>query len=77
MLLGLSILSGGVSNHEQELNRTGAQGSSSLLSIAATSLLIPTAAKQVVQTTQEKPVLQSRGVAVLLFVYITYTYCKW
>jgi Ca2+:H+ antiporter len=77
MLLGLSILSGGVPNHEQEFNRTGAQGSSSLLSIAATSLLIPTAVKQLGQTTQENLVLQSRGVAVvLLFVYITYTYCQ-
>ncbi len=52
VLLGLSLLSGGVSNHEQHFNRAGAQGSSSLLSIAATSLLIPTAVKQLDQTTK-------------------------
>lgn len=77
MLLGLSILSGGSRNHVQKFNRTGAQGSSSLLSISATSLLIPTTVKQLGQTTQENLVLQSRGVAVvLLFVYITYTFCQ-
>ncbi|CZR56631.1 uncharacterized protein PAC_06520 [Phialocephala subalpina] len=77
MLLGLSLLIGGVSNHEQLFNRTGAQGSSSLLSIAATSLLIPAAVKQLDQTTPKNLVLQSRGAAVvLLFVYFTYTFCQ-
>ncbi len=77
MLLSLSLLIGGVSNHEQLFNRTGAQGSSSLLSIAATSLLIPAAVKRLDQTTSKNLVLQSRGAAfVLLFVYFTYTFCQ-
>ena len=77
MLLGLSFLVGGVSNHKLEFNRTGAQGSSSLLSIATTSLLIPTAVMHLGQTTQQNLVLQSRGAAVvLLFVYFTYTFCQ-
>lgn len=77
VLLGLSLSIGGIPNQVQKFNRIGAQGSSSLLSIAATSLLIPTAVKQLDQTTPENLVLQSRGVAVvLLFVYITYTYCQ-
>jgi Ca2+:H+ antiporter len=72
MLLGLSLLIGGVSNHEQQFNRVGAQGSSSLLSIAATSLLIPASVKHLGQTTPKNLVLQSRGAAVvLLFVYFT------
>lgn len=77
VLLGVSLLFGGVTNHQQSFNRIGAQGSSSLLSIAATSLLIPTAVKQLGQTTKPNLVLQSRGVAVvLLFVYLAYTYCQ-
>ncbi|KAJ9145092.1 Vacuolar calcium ion transporter [Pleurostoma richardsiae] len=77
VLLGLSLLSGGIMNHEQRFNRIGAQGSSSLLSIAATSLLFPTSVKLLDQTTPESLVLQSRGVAVvLLFVYFTYTFCQ-
>ncbi|TPX18049.1 uncharacterized protein E0L32_011868 [Thyridium curvatum] len=58
-------------------NRLGAQGASTLLSIAATSLLIPTSVKLLGQTTQENLLKQSRGVAVvLLFVYIAYTFCQ-
>jgi Ca2+:H+ antiporter len=77
VLLGLSLLIGGLSNYEQTFNRLGAQGASSLLSIAATSLLIPTAVKLLNQTTQENLVRQSRGVAVvLLFVYLAYTFCQ-
>jgi Ca2+:H+ antiporter len=77
MLLGLSFLIGGVNNHEQHFIRTGAQGASSLLSIAATSLLIPTSVKLLKQGTPKGLVLQSRGVAfVLLLVYITYTICQ-
>jgi Ca2+:H+ antiporter len=76
-LLGLSYFLGGIENHEQGFNRINAQGSSSLLSIAATSLLIPTAVKHLHQTTPENLVLQSRGVAfVLLFVYFAYTICQ-
>jgi len=77
VLLGLSLLSGGMSNHTQRFNRTGAQGSSSLLSIAATSVLIPTAEKELGQITADNLVLQSRGIAVvLLFIYFTYTFCQ-
>ncbi|KAK2600830.1 hypothetical protein N8I77_010337 [Diaporthe amygdali] len=80
VLLGLSISFGGATNmdqRQQEFNRTGAQGSSSLLSIAATSLLIPTAVKLLDQTSNENLVRQSRGVSVvLLFVYFTYSLCQ-
>lgn len=80
VLLGLSISFGGATNidqRQQEFNRTGAQGSSSLLSIAATSLLIPTAVKLLDQTSKENLVRQSRGVSfVLLFVYFTYSVCQ-
>ncbi|KAM7199039.1 vacuolar calcium ion transporter [Rhypophila sp. PSN 637] len=77
VLLGLSLLIGGLPNHEQRFNRLGAQGASTLLSIAATSILIPTAVKLLGQTTDANLVKQSRGVAVvLLFVYIAYTFCQ-
>ncbi|KKY37611.1 putative calcium proton exchanger [Diaporthe ampelina] len=80
VLLGLSISFGGATNihqRQQHFNRTGAQGSSSLLSIAATSLLIPTAAKMLDQTSNENLVRQSRGGSVvLLFVYFTYSICQ-
>ncbi|KAM7214884.1 vacuolar calcium ion transporter [Rhypophila decipiens] len=51
VLLGLSLLIGGLPNHEQRFNRLGAQGASTLLSIAATSILILTAVKLLGQTT--------------------------
>lgn len=80
VLLGLSISLGGIKNRknkDQYFNRTSAHGSSSLLSIAATSLLIPTAVKQLGQTTPSNLVLQSRMVAVvLLLVYLSYTLCQ-
>lgn len=80
VLLGLSISVGGAANidqRQQAFNRTGAQGSSSLLSIAATSLLIPTAVKLLGQTSSQNLVRQSRGVAVvLLFVYFAYSACQ-
>lgn len=77
VLFGLSLLLGGARKQEQYFNRTGAQGSSSLLSIAATSLLIPTAVRLLDQSTEYNIVLQSRGAAiVLLFVYFTYTFCQ-
>lgn len=84
VLLGLSIVFGGVMNlrnnakHEQHFNRLGAQGFTSLLSIAATSILIPTAVKLLGQTSSHNLVLQSRGVAlILLFVYISYSLCQY
>ncbi|KAK0649875.1 hypothetical protein B0T16DRAFT_137639 [Cercophora newfieldiana] len=77
VLLGLSLLIGGLPNHEQRFNRLGAQGASTLLSIAATSILIPTAVKLLKQTSDENLVKQSRGVSVvLLFVYSAYTFCQ-
>jgi len=76
-LLGLSLVIGGTKNHHQSFNRLGAQGSSSLLSIAATSILIPTTVKLLGQTSEENLYRQSRGVAViLLLTYIAYTFCQ-
>lgn len=84
VLLGLSISFGGIMNlrhgakHEQHFNRLGAQGFTSLLSIAATSILIPTAVKLLGQTSNHNLMLQSRGVAlILLFVYISYSLCQY
>ncbi|EXJ67336.1 uncharacterized protein A1O5_09349 [Cladophialophora psammophila CBS 110553] len=76
-LLGLSTFVGGLRHHPQKFNRTGAQGASDLLSIVATSVLIPTAAKHLKQTTQQNLVLQSHGVAlVLLFIDLSYAICQ-
>ncbi|KAK4445457.1 vacuolar calcium ion transporter [Podospora aff. communis PSN243] len=77
VLLGLSLLIGGLPNHEQRFNRHAAQGASTLLSIAVTSILIPSAVKLLDQTSDENLVKQSRGVAVvLLFVYAAYIFCS-
>jgi len=77
VLLGLSLLSGGMRNHTQRFNRTGAQGSSALLSIATTSVLIPTAERELGQISLENLILQCRGIAVvLLFIFFTYTFCQ-
>jgi len=77
MVLGLSFFFGGMIEHQQQFNRVGALGFSSLLSIVVTSLLIPTAVKHLNQTTPENLVLQSRGVAfVLVFVYLASMTCQ-
>lgn len=77
VVLGLSILSGGIMQPEQGFNRCEAQGSSSLLSIAATSLLIPSTSKLLDQATDERIASQSRGASfILIFVYLTYLSCQ-
>ncbi|KAI1843740.1 hypothetical protein JX266_009999 [Neoarthrinium moseri] len=77
VLLGLSILLGGMVQSEQAFNRYEAQGSSSLLSIAATSLLIPSASDLLNQATQENIANQSRGASIILIlVYLAYLSCQ-
>ena len=70
LILGLSIFLGGVNRIEQHFNMTVAHLSANLLSLAATSLLIPTASHLLLQTSEEHILRQSRGAAfVLLSVY--------
>ena len=70
LVLGCSIFLGGVNRIEQHFNLTVAHVSANLLSLAATSLLIPTASRLLSQTTDAHLVRQSRGASfVLLAVY--------
>ena len=70
LVLGLSIFLGGVSRVEQNFNLTVAHLSANLLSLPATSLLIPTASHLLLQTSEVHILRQSRGAAfVLLLVY--------
>lgn len=68
LILGLSFLAGGFRRTAQYYNTTSAHVSSNLLSLAATSLLIPTASKLLGQTSEKKLARQSRGAAVVLIV---------
>lgn len=73
LVLGLSIGFGGLNRVEQNFNLTVAHLSANLLSLAATSLLIPTASQLLLQTTQPHITRQSRGAAfVLLCVYAAF-----
>ena len=70
LVLGLSIFLGGVNRIAQHFNITVAHLSANLLSLAATSLLIPTASHLLLQTPEEHILRQSRGAAfILLIVY--------
>lgn len=51
LVLGLSILSGGINRIEQYFDLTVAHLSANLMSLAATSLLIPTASHLLLQST--------------------------
>ncbi len=53
LILGLSIFMVGVNRIEQHFNMTVAHLSANLLSLAATSLLIPTASHLLLQTSEE------------------------
>lgn len=73
LILGISIFLGGVNRIEEHYNITAAHLSANLLSLAATSLLIPTASQLLLQTPEEHILRQSRGAAfILLIVYVAF-----
>lgn len=73
LILGLSIFLGGLNRIDQQFNLTVAHLSANLLSLAATSLLIPTASHLLLQTSDEHILRQSRGAAfILLTVYVAF-----
>lgn len=75
LLLGLAMFFGAMRRREQYFNRTSSHTSSVLLSLASTSVLIPTASLLMGQTTESRINKQSRGAAVILiFVYCLYLY---
>lgn len=69
------MIFGAIGRPEQYFNRTSSHTSSVLLSLASTSILIPTASLLMGQTTDSRVNKQSRGAAVILiFVYCLYLY---
>jgi len=75
LVLGLSLAFGGRNRVYQYFNKVVAHVSANLLSLASTSLLIPTASKLLGQSTPENTTRQSRGAsAVLISVYFLYMY---
>jgi Ca2+:H+ antiporter len=75
LLLGLAMFFGAIRRKEQYFNRTSSHTSSVLLSLASTSVLIPTASLLMGQSTESRVEKQSRGAAVMLiFVYFLYLY---
>ncbi len=73
LILGLSIVFGGINRIQQHFNLTVAHLSANLLSLAATSLLIPTASHLLLQTSEKNLVRLSRGAAfILLAVYAAF-----
>ncbi|CEJ87978.1 hypothetical protein VHEMI04573 [[Torrubiella] hemipterigena] len=72
-ILGLSFLAGGYNREAQYYNTTTTHVSANLLSLAATSLLIPTASILLGQATAENLTKQSRGASVILIlVYVLF-----
>ena len=70
LVLGFSILLGGLYRIEQHFNITVAHISANLFFLAATSLLVPTASHLLQQTSENDIVRLSRGAAlVLILVY--------
>ncbi|KAK8096063.1 hypothetical protein PG999_014085 [Apiospora kogelbergensis] len=73
LMLGLSILCGCFNRPRQYFNQVVGYTSANLLSLAATSLLIPTAASLLSQSTPDNLLKQSRGASfILMAVYISY-----
>lgn len=76
LLLGVSIAMGGYRRPMQFYNGDSAHTSSVMLSLASTSILIPTACQLLSQSTSGNIVHQSRGASVvLILVYFLYLYC--
>ncbi|KAH8886245.1 hypothetical protein GQ53DRAFT_875977 [Thozetella sp. PMI_491] len=76
-VLGLSITVGSFRRTEQFFNRYAARVSSNMLSLSATSLLIPTASRLLNQSTPEGLTKQSRGASlILIIVYFLYLWCQ-
>ncbi len=72
-ILGISIVLGACRRAEQFFNQAVAHVSANMLSLAATSLLIPTASNLLQQATAENLEKQSRGAAfILIIVYVLY-----
>ncbi|KAI1449202.1 hypothetical protein F5Y02DRAFT_429834 [Annulohypoxylon stygium] len=72
-ILGLSILCGGSARRCQYFTLEVAHTSANVLSLAATSILIPTASLLLSQTTEDYVVKQSRGASfVLMAVYASF-----
>jgi Ca2+:H+ antiporter len=75
LILGLSVLVGGVGRPTQHFNMKVAHTSANMLSLAATSLLIPTASKLLGQIDPSDIPKQSRGIAfILLIIYVCYLF---
>ncbi|KAH8194523.1 hypothetical protein TruAng_011303 [Truncatella angustata] len=75
LILGLSIYAGSHQREHQYFNLGVAHTSANLLSLAATSLLIPTASKLLDQMAPDKIPKQSRGASfILIWVYACYMY---
>lgn len=73
LVLGLSFLIGGYDKQHQQYNLTLAHTSANLLSLASTSLVVPTVSRLLKQTSDANIARQSRGAAVLLLiVYFAY-----
>jgi Ca2+:H+ antiporter len=73
LVLGGSLVAGGWNRLLQHFNLSAAHAASNMLSLAATSLLLPTASKLLGQATPDGLVTQSRGASVILvLVYALY-----
>lgn len=68
LMTGLGFLLGGSRWHDQHFNVTVAQLLGSLLLLAATSLMVPTASYLLVNTTQNDILQQSRGTCVVMLL---------
>ena len=80
LVLGLSILFGGVKHKEQRFNKTGARTSVISLSLAAIALIIPTVFHMAAAASPEgwSPIMErklSLGIAIVLF--LTYSCMLW
>lgn len=75
LILGLSFVVGAFDKAYQEYNLLLAHTSANMLSLASTSLLVPTVSRLLKQSSDENITRQSRGAAVILIVvYFAYVF---
>ena len=75
LMTGLGFFLGGISRHEQRFNASLAQTIGMLLLLAISSLVIPTASRQLQAITYEQVKFQSRGTAIMTLIsYVLWLY---
>ena len=77
LVLGMSILVGGVRHHEQRFNRSGARVAGTSLSLASIALLVPTLFERTMHPTERVAVPESLSLVIAGLLLLSYLCTLW